>query len=62
SGGVIGAVMSLVLDLPTGLIGHFMKVTRNASITEILFSPGRRPALMSFNQVGHLRPEAHTLI
>jgi broad specificity phosphatase PhoE len=62
SGGVIGAVLSLVLDLPTGLIGHFMKVTRNASITEILFSPGRRPALMSFNQVGHLAPDAHTLI
>lgn len=62
SGGVVGAVMSLVLDLPLGQIGHFMRVTRNCSLTEILFSPGRRPALMSFNQVGHLAPAAQTLI
>lgn len=62
SGGVIGAVMSLVLDVPLGMIGHFMKVTRNASITEILFSPGRAPALMSFNCVGHLPTASQTLI
>lgn len=54
SGGVIAAITAIVLDLPDASLGPFMNAIHNGSFTELAFSRGRRPALVSFNASGHL--------
>lgn len=62
SGGVIAAVMAIVLDLPDASLGPFMNAIHNASLTELAFSSGRRPALVAFNGSGHLPADLLTRI
>tara|TARA_R110000787_G_scaffold12074_54_gene39494 strand:- start:2774 stop:3433 length:660 start_codon:yes stop_codon:yes gene_type:complete len=54
SGGVIAAVMCIVLDLPDAKLSAFMNAIHNASLTQLAFSAGRSPSLQSFNVAGHL--------
>ncbi len=54
SGGVIAALLAIVLDLPDARLGPFMNAIHNGSVTELVFSRGRTPALVSFNGTGHL--------
>lgn len=61
SAGVIAAVLAELLELPDAAIGPLMRVTRNASLSEVLFS-GTRRGLLSFNGVGHLPEELITMI
>ena len=61
SAGVIAAVIAEVLALPTERMAQFTRVLRNASLTEIAFSPGRA-SLVSFNSVTHLPPELASAI
>ncbi len=58
SAGVISAVVCEVLGLPDAHWTALMRVIQNASMTEVLFSRGRR-GLRSFNCSGHL-PERLT--
>ncbi|MCC6196223.1 MAG: histidine phosphatase family protein [Burkholderiales bacterium] len=53
SAGVIAAAAAEVLELPVDRMAQFMRVLRNASLTEIAFSAGR-VSLVSFNGVTHL--------
>ncbi len=53
SAGVIGAVMCEVLGNNTSRMMDYVRVLRNASLTEIVFS-GNRIGMMSFNSVDHL--------
>lgn len=53
SAGVIGAIMCEVLGTNTSHMMDYVRVLRNASLTEIVFSRGRA-SLMSFNTVDHL--------
>lgn len=57
SGGVIAAIMASVLNLPDASVGPFMSAIHNASLTELAFSRGRAPTLVSFNATGHLPDE-----
>lgn len=57
SGGVIAAVLAQVLGLRNESLATFMGVIHNASLTELAFSAGRAPALVSFNAATYL-PEA----
>lgn len=57
SGGVIAAIMATVLGLPDASVGPFMSAIHNVSLTELAFSRGRPPSLVSFNATGHL-PDA----
>lgn len=54
SGGVIAAVAAVALGLPDATLGPFMNAIHNGSLTELAFSRGRAPALVSFNGTGHL--------
>lgn len=54
SGGVIAALLANALGLPDSAMARFMGVIYNASITELAFSRGRPPSLLSFNQVAYL--------
>lgn len=56
SAGVIGAVVCEVLGTNTSHMMDYVRVLRNASLTEIVFSRGRA-SLMSFNTVDHLPTE-----
>ena len=53
SAGVIAALVCEVLDLPNEKWHSFLRVIRNASLTEFLFSKGKS-SLLTFNAVGHL--------
>jgi broad specificity phosphatase PhoE len=55
SAGVIAAAVAEVLDIRVEHMAQFTRVVRNASLTEIVFSPVRT-SLMSFNSVAHLPP------
>lgn len=57
SAGVVSAVMAIVLDLPNGRLATLMREIHNGSLSEFVFSPGRVPALVSFNVSAHV-PEA----
>ena len=61
SAGVIGAVMCEVLGTNTSRMMDYVRVLRNTSLTEIVFSQGRA-SLMSFNSVDHLREELTSAI
>lgn len=56
SAGVVGAVVCEVLGLPDERWHSLVTVIRNASRTELLFSPGRC-SLSTFNCVAHLPDE-----
>lgn len=56
SGGVIGAILCEVLRTNTSHMMDYVRVLRNASLTEIVFSR-ERASLMSFNSVDHLPRE-----
>lgn len=60
SGGVIAAVMAIVLDLPDARIAYFMRSVGNASLSEFAFSPGRGVSLVSYNVSAHLPDELLT--
>lgn len=53
SAGVIAALVCEVLDLPNEKWHSLLRVIRNASLTEFLFSKGKS-SLLTFNSVGHL--------
>lgn len=53
SAGVICMVMCEVLDLPDHKWLEFMRVIKNCSFTELVFSKGRC-SIKSFNEAGHL--------
>ena len=57
SGGVIGAALAQVLNLPDASLAGFMGVIYNASLTELAFSAGRSSTLVSFNVASYL-PDA----
>lgn len=57
SGGVIAAVLADALKLPDAALAPLMHVTYNASLTELAFSAGRAPSLVSFNVASYL-PDA----
>ena len=57
SGGVIGAALAQVLNLPDASLAGFMGSIYNASLTELAFSAGRAPSLVSFNVASYL-PDA----
>ena len=57
SGGVIAAVMAEVLGLADAAVGVLMHAVYNGSLTELIFSDGRPPSLVSFNVAGFL-PDA----
>lgn len=57
SGGVIASVMAEVLGLPDASIGPLMHAIYNGSLTELVFSAGRAPMLVSFNVASFL-PDA----
>ncbi|MGQ0698133.1 MAG: histidine phosphatase family protein [Panacagrimonas sp.] len=54
SAGVIAAVVAIVLEVPDTAMAGFMRAVHNASLTELAFSAGRVPALVSFNASTHL--------
>lgn len=62
SAGTIGAIVSELLGLPATQLPRFTRVLRNASLTEVVFSPGRGCNLLSFNGVAHLPPALHSAI
>lgn len=58
SAGVIAALVCEVMELPNYKWHDLLRVIRNASLTDVLFSKGRS-SLLAFNGVGHL-PDALT--
>ncbi|WP_334120897.1 histidine phosphatase family protein [Limnobacter sp.] len=58
SAGVIAALVCEVMGLPNNKWHSLLRVVRNASLTDILYSKGRS-SLLAFNGVGHL-PDALT--
>lgn len=58
SAGVIAALVCEVMGLPNEKWHPLLRVIRNASLTDILYSKGRS-SLLAFNGVGHL-PDALT--
>lgn len=62
SGGVIAAVLAEVLAQPDAALAHYMHAVHNGSLTELAFSAGRAPGLMSFNETGYLRRDLLTRI
>lgn len=58
SAGVIAALVCEVMGLPNSKWHSLLRVIRNASLTDILYSKGRS-SLLAFNGVGHL-PDALT--
>lgn len=61
SAGVICAAICDVLDLPDSQWMSLMKVIKNASFTELVFSNGRC-GLRSFNETGHLPVNVYSSI
>ncbi|HEU0203263.1 MAG TPA: histidine phosphatase family protein [Burkholderiaceae bacterium] len=55
SAGVIAALVAETLRLPVAGMAEVIRVVRNASLSEIVFSAGR-VSLLSFNSVAHLPP------
>ncbi|HNR22411.1 MAG TPA: histidine phosphatase family protein [Steroidobacteraceae bacterium] len=55
SAGVIALLVSDLLQAPAPAWGQLMRTMRNASISELLVSGGRR-SLASFNSTAHLEP------
>jgi hypothetical protein len=53
SAGVVGAAVCEVLELPDAQWCALVRVIRNASLTEVVFTKGRC-GLRSFNGAGHL--------
>lgn len=62
SGGVIAAVMTDVLGLADASIGVLMHALYNGSLTELIFSEGRSPSLVSFNVASFLPDELLTRV
>jgi broad specificity phosphatase PhoE len=61
SAGVIAGAVCEVLGLPDEQWCPFVRLIRNGSLTEIVFSKGRT-GLRSFNSAGHLPPRSETSI
>lgn len=59
SAGVVAFLVSEVLHAPPSAWGQLLRTMRNASITELLVSRGRR-SLASFNSTAHLPPDSVT--
>lgn len=62
SGGVISAVLCEVLNLPDRQLAQFMGSIYNSSMTELAFSEGRSPSLLSFNVASYLAVDMLTRI
>lgn len=62
SGGVIAAVVAEVLGLADAAIGALMHAIYNGSLTELIFSEGRAPSLVSFNVASFLPDELLTRV
>jgi broad specificity phosphatase PhoE len=62
SGGVIAAVMAEVLGLEDAAIGGLMHAIYNGSLTELQFSAGRPPSLVSFNVASFLPDDLLTRV
>jgi broad specificity phosphatase PhoE len=58
SAGVIAAIVCEVMNLPNNKWHDLLRVVRNASLSDVLYSEGRC-SLLAFNGVGHL-PDALT--
>ncbi|WP_306481642.1 histidine phosphatase family protein [Limnobacter sp.] len=59
SAGSIAALMCEVMGLPDSSWYSLLRVIRNASLTEVLYSKGK-VSLLSFNGVSHLPPQLNT--
>lgn len=59
SAGSIAALVCEVMELPNTSWYSLLRVIRNASITELLYSKGK-VSLLSFNGVSHLPPHLNT--
>jgi len=59
SAGSIAALMCEVMGLPDASWYSLLRVIRNASLTEVLYSKGK-VSLLSFNSVSHLPPQLNT--
>ena len=62
SGGVIAAVVAEVLGLADPGVGVLMHAIYNGSLTELIFSEGRPPSLVSFNEASFLPDELLTRV
>lgn len=62
SGGVIACVMAEVLGLADAAVGPLMHAIYNGSLTELVFSNGRAPMLVSFNVASFLPDELLTRV
>jgi broad specificity phosphatase PhoE len=62
SGGVIAAVTAEVLGLGDAAIGSLMHAIYNGSLTELIFSEGRPPSLVSFNVASFLPEDLMTRV
>ncbi len=62
SGGVIAAVMAEVLGLADTSVGSLMHAIYNGSLTELIFSEGRAPSLVSFNVASFLPDDLLTRV
>lgn len=59
SAGSIAALVCEVMNLPNSSWYSLLRVIRNASLTEVLYSKGK-VSLLSFNGVNHLPPHLNT--